>query len=60
MSLLTLIALWSASGGRRREGDIADERQEAIEARLQALANANAELTGRLRHERTLGAGIEN
>ena len=59
--LLTLIALWSASAGRRRERDIADERQEAIDARLQNLASANAELTGRLSGmTEWLGAGIEN
>ena len=58
--LLTLIALWRASAASRREGDIADERQEAIEARFAALASANAELGGRLSGMADwLGAGIE-
>jgi DNA recombination protein RmuC len=61
MLLLTLVALWRASASRRRERDIADERQEAIEARFSALAAANAELSGRLAGMADwLGAGIEN
>jgi DNA recombination protein RmuC len=61
MLLLTLIALWRASAARRREREIADERQEAIEARFAALANANAELSGRLSGVADwLGTGIEN
>jgi DNA recombination protein RmuC len=61
MLLLTLIALWRASAARRREREIADERQEAIEARFAAIANANAELSGRLSGVADwLGTGIEN
>ena len=61
MLLLTLIALGRASAARRREREMADERQEAIEARFSALASANAELTGRLSGMADwLGAGIEN
>ncbi len=59
--LLTLIALGRASAARRREREMADERQEAIEARFSALASANAELAGRLSGMTDwLGAGIEN
>ncbi len=59
--LLTLIALWRAGRARAWEAEAADERQDAIEARLQALAHANAELTGRLSGmTEWLGAGIEN
>ncbi len=61
MLLLTLIALGRASAARRREREMADERQEAIEARFSALGSANAELTGRLSGMADwLGAGIEN
>ncbi len=61
MLLLTLIALGRASAARRREREMADERQEAIEARFSSLASANAELTGRLSGMADwLGAGIEN
>ena len=61
MLLLTLIALWRASAAHRREREIADARQEAIEARFSALVGANAELTGRLSGMADwLGAGIEN
>jgi DNA recombination protein RmuC len=61
MLLLTLIALWRASAARQRERDIADERQEAIEARFSALSQANAELSGRLAGMGDwLGAGIES
>ena len=45
---LTLIALWRAGAARRREREIADERQEAIEARFAALAQSSAELSGRI------------
>jgi DNA recombination protein RmuC len=45
---LTLIALWRAGAARRREREIADERQEAIEARFTALAQSSAELSGRI------------
>ena len=45
---LSLIALWRAGAARRRERDIADERQEAIEARFAALAQSSAELGGRI------------
>ena len=59
--LLTLIALWRASAARRREREISDERQEAIEARFSALVGANAELSGRLAGMADwIGAGIEN
>jgi len=61
MLLMTLIALGRASAARRREREIADERQEAIEVRFATLANANAELSGRLGGVADwLGAGIEN
>ena len=61
LMLFTLIALGRASAARRREREIADERQEAIEARFSALATANAELFGRLSGMGDwLGAGIEN
>jgi DNA recombination protein RmuC len=46
--LLTLIALMRAAGARRREREMADERQEAIEARFSALAQSSAELNGRV------------
>jgi DNA recombination protein RmuC len=59
--LFTLVALAHASAARRRERDIADERQEAIEARFAALAQSSAELGGRLSGmAEWLGAGIEN
>jgi DNA recombination protein RmuC len=48
LTALTLIALWRASVARRREREIADERQEAIEERFAALAKAGAELNGRV------------
>ncbi|MBV8105291.1 MAG: DNA recombination protein RmuC, partial [Hyphomicrobiales bacterium] len=58
---LSLIALWRAAAARRREREIADERQEAIEARFAALARDNAELSGRLAGMGDfLGAGIES
>jgi DNA recombination protein RmuC len=58
--LLTLVALMRASAARRRERDIADERQEAIEVRFAALAQSSAELNGRLSGmAEWLGAGIE-
>jgi DNA recombination protein RmuC len=58
---LTLFAVVRASAARRREGDIADERQEAIEARFAALAHSSAELSGRLSGlSEWLGAGLEN
>ena len=61
MLLLTLIALWRAAAARGREREIADERQEAIEARFAALAGANAELSGRLSGMTDwLSAGIES
>jgi DNA recombination protein RmuC len=46
--LLSLIALMRASAHRRREGEAAAERQEAIEARFAALTQTGAELSGRL------------
>jgi DNA recombination protein RmuC len=45
---LTLIALWRARAERCREREIADERQEAIEARFAQLAQSSAELSGRI------------
>jgi len=48
LAALALIALWRASAARRREREIADERQDAIEARFAALAQASAELSGRI------------
>ncbi len=46
--LMTLIAQIRAGAARRRERDVADERQDAIEARFAALAQASAELNGRV------------
>ena len=48
LAVLSLIALWRAGAARRREREIADERQEAIEARFAALAQSSAELNGRI------------
>ena len=48
MAALSLIALWRAGAARRREQRMADERQEAIEARFAALAQSSAELSGRI------------
>jgi DNA recombination protein RmuC len=48
LAALSLIALWRAGAARRREREIADERQEAIEARFAALAQSSAELGGRI------------
>ena len=48
LAALSLIALWRAASARRREREIADERQEAIEARFDALAQSSAELSGRI------------
>ena len=48
LAALSLIALWRAGSARRREREIADERQEAIEARFAALAQSSAELGGRI------------
>src|ERR1700678_1903551 len=48
LALLSLIALWRAGAARRREREMADERQEAIEARFAALAQSSAELGGRI------------
>ena len=48
LAALSLIALWRAGSARRREREIADERQEAIEARFDALAQSSAELSGRI------------
>ena len=45
---LTLLALIRSSQARRREREIADERQDAIEARFAALAQTSAELHGRV------------
>jgi len=45
---LTLIALGRSAKARRREREIADERQDAIEARFAALAQTSAELHGRV------------
>jgi DNA recombination protein RmuC len=48
LAALSLIALWRAGSARRREREIADERQEAIEARFAMLAQSSAELGGRI------------
>jgi DNA recombination protein RmuC len=48
LAALSFIALWRVGAGRRREREIADERQEAIEARFAALAQSSAELSGRI------------
>jgi DNA recombination protein RmuC len=48
LAALSLVALWRAGSARRREREIADERQEAIEARFAALAQSSAELSGRI------------
>jgi DNA recombination protein RmuC len=48
LTALGLIALWRAGAARRREREIADERQEAIEARFAQLAQSSAELSGRI------------
>jgi DNA recombination protein RmuC len=48
LAALSLIALWRAGAARQREREIADERQEAIEARFAALAQSSAELSGRI------------
>jgi DNA recombination protein RmuC len=48
LAMLSLIALWRAGSARRRERDIADERQEATEARFAALAQSSAEISGRI------------
>ena len=48
LAALSLIALWRAGAARRREQAIADERQEAIEARFTMLAQSSAELSGRI------------
>ena len=48
LAALSLIALWRAASARRREREIADERQEAIEARFAMLAQSSAELGGRI------------
>src|SRR5271166_8812 len=44
----TLIALLRSAKGRAREREIADERQDAIEARFAALSQTSAELNGRV------------
>jgi DNA recombination protein RmuC len=48
LAALSVIALWRAGSARRREREIADERQEAIEARFAMLAQSSAELGGRI------------
>jgi DNA recombination protein RmuC len=48
LTALKLIALWRAGAARRREREIADERQEAIEERFAALVKSGAELNGRV------------
>jgi DNA recombination protein RmuC len=45
---LTLMALIRRGAARRREAEAAFERQEAIEARFAGLAQASAELNGRV------------
>ena len=46
--LLTLIALMRLGAARQREAEAALERQEAIEARFAGLAQASAQLHGRV------------
>ena len=48
LAVVSFVALWRAGVARRREREIADERQEAIEARFAALAQSSAELSGRI------------
>ena len=48
LAVLSLIALWRAGAARRREREIADEWQEAIEARFAMLVQSSAELNGRI------------
>src|SRR5258708_34202845 len=48
LALVNLIAVWRAGAARRRGREIADERQEAIEARFAMLAQSSAELGGRI------------
>jgi DNA recombination protein RmuC len=48
LAALSLIALWRAGAARAREREIADERQEALEARFAALTQSSAELSGRI------------
>ncbi|MGD0185646.1 MAG: DNA recombination protein RmuC [Roseiarcus sp.] len=43
-----VVALWRASAARRREAEAADEGRRELEARFAALAQSNAELSGRL------------
>jgi DNA recombination protein RmuC len=48
LAVMSLVALSRAGAARRREREIADERQEAIEARFAMLAQSSAELSGRI------------
>src|SRR5258708_28516733 len=48
LALMSLSALGRAGAAGRREREIADERQEAIEARFAMLAQSSAELGGRI------------
>jgi DNA recombination protein RmuC len=48
LAVMSLIALWRTGAARRLEREIADERQEAIEARFAMLAQSSAELSGRI------------
>src|SRR5574337_1138363 len=56
--LITLVALIRSGKARRRERDIADERQEAIEARFSALARVVSDRLDSV--QARLGAGLEN
>jgi len=47
LAALSLIALWRAGSARRREREIADERQEAIEARFAAIKQGFDHIRGR-------------
>ena len=60
--LLALVAgLWRARRARRRDGEIAAERQRELEARIADLAQAGAELNGRLSGmAELLGSGQAN
>jgi DNA recombination protein RmuC len=48
LAALSVLALWRSGKARQREREIADERQEAIEARFAMLAQSSAELSGRI------------
>ena len=45
---VVIVALARSSAARRREAEAADERQRELEARIAAIVQSNAELSGRL------------